>query len=85
MFGLRYTDVFQPIEEAFESNAAFEAGQGRTRASMRATAEGDVVAQMRTVKIELIRILEMSRIMVYGAERDGHDAPGRNRNTANRG
>src|SRR5581483_10997743 len=53
-----------PVEDAFQRHAPFHARERRARTGVNAAAERDVLAHVATVELELVRIVEPSRITV---------------------
>jgi hypothetical protein len=90
MLRLRDSDLRHPLEEPLERDARFQARQLRTGTGVSTTSERQMIAQVRPVELELVRLLETAWITIRRPERQhgegarGHlDSPDRGRAPGN--
>src|SRR5687768_10843990 len=59
-------DLLHAVEDALEAHASFGTGEGAARAGVDATSEREVLAGVRAVRTELVRLVEAAWVAVGG-------------------
>ncbi len=81
---LRDPDVAHAVEDALEADAGLGPRERRARAGVDAEPEPEVLAAVHPVEAELVRIVELPRVVVRGAVEHHHGGAGREVDAADR-
>src|SRR6202012_3331149 len=73
MLSLTDRDVGHPVQDALKRDAAFDAGERRTRAGVHTAGERHVFADILAVELKFVRVLEPAWVTIGGAGQNHND------------
>lgn len=71
--GLADAEIGHSIQQTIDGHAAFNASEGCSRTRVNPSAEGDVLPDVLAVQVEFVRLVELPRVTVGGAEAEHHN------------